>query len=117
MHVRRNVSLLIVLVLVVALAAPSTFAHSSTAASPDAQLDWFAFEGIEVLSDEELAEVEGEFKHIAAAAVVTGSLSTINYLITTDKDDWTWKDAGRTFLGGAVTGAIGAAIGPWVKLP
>ena len=61
------------------------------------------------LTLEELAEVEGEFAShllVAAGGALAGSLG---YLITTPLEQWSWTDALRH----ALSGALGGLIGHW----
>lgn len=109
MNVRRPVSLLLVFALLFSVAAPAAFAHGAVASTPSFDPD-LELSGLEVLSDDELAEVEGEWQLIAARAVIGAAAGAITYYITTEKEERNWKDAGKHALAGAVSGALGGLV-------
>lgn len=57
------------------------------------------------LTDEEMSDVEGEFKHIGIAAIAGSLFSTASYMITTPRSSWNVRDAARHAISGAITGA------------
>lgn len=67
-------------------------------------------EDVTPLTDEELSEVDGEFKSILFGAACGAVFNTTSYLITTPSSKWNLKDGARHALAGAITGAAATAV-------
>lgn len=63
-----------------------------------------------LLTEAQMAEVEGEFSPLVTSAIAGCLAGTASYLITTPASQWTLAGAVRHALAGAVSGLAGAFV-------
>lgn len=63
------------------------------------------------LGREELEEVKGEYKAIAAAGLFGAAFGAYDYLTTTPMEEWSWSALGLKALNAAISAAGGTWIG------
>lgn len=105
---KRARCLLWAMVFVVAMAhGPGAWAAAPAAGALPPSMQRFG----EPLSDEQLAELDGEWAHILWGGLYGGLGAAINYTIVYYDDGWDWYDFGRSTAIGAVSGAAAALFG------
>jgi len=93
-----------VLLCLFVLAVPLSAAASSVPVKP------FGAD-VTPLNSEELEEVKGELKAIAAAGLFGAAFGIYDYLTTTPMEEWSWSALGLKTLNAALSAAGGTWIG------
>lgn len=111
-HVRRGLAALLVLAVLFgsgpgAWAMEMNHAGKGTVSAPVTTLHRYG----QLVSDEQLEELDGEWAHIVIGGLYGGLGSAVSYTVTYYGNGFTWADLGRSTAIGAASGAVAAAFG------